>query len=212
MASPSTPMIDNFDRANEGPPMTGWATPTGAGGLKVDTNQCAGNGASSNFGYWNTIMGGADVEVYCTMATKSASGNAMGLLWRLKDQTAIATLDGYLLAITPAAGTDTIAVQRIDNAVATTLGATISQEVASGDSFMIRMIGSLIIVYYNSGSSGWVSLGTRSDSTYAVAGYSGLVIANTAGRWNDFGGGVLQSYPSEPHAAYPLELMPQIRM
>lgn len=184
-----TAILDTFNRANEGPPPSASWTNLNAG-LKVISNVCGANAANS-ISYWNTICVSANEESYFTVTTKPANGQTCGAYVRLKDVGSIATLDGYGLLASMAAGTDSIALQRIDNAVATTLGASVSQEISTSDILCIRISGSGIEMERN----GSVVI-TRTDTTYTAAGYLGAAISDTTGRIDNFGGGSLTSEPA----------------
>ncbi len=201
MAFPTTGLVDQFNRANEGPPPSAnWTTSTGLNGLQVDTNQVRSSSGTS-FGFWNAATFGPDSECYCTIPTKGANTQLCAVYVRLKDDSSFATLDGYTAFFTVVSGgnNDTITVQRIDNGVGTNLGSTITQEFSSGDALGMDMVVSTINVYYKSGAGAWTNVGNRSDSTYADAGHIGLAIAGTTYRVDDFGGGTrIASIAFEP--------------
>lgn len=187
MPFPTTPILDSFTRADEGPPPSAsWSNTFN--GLKVVSNECAGNAVGQNISFWNASTPGGGCEAYATIRAKPANTNGMGICARLKDTGAIGTLDGYLITALTAVVADTIRIDRLDNGVATTLGSTISQEFSVGDKIGIRCVGSNIQAWYFNGTS-WSLLGTRVDTTYPDAGRIGLIIQNILGRWDDFGGG-----------------------
>lgn len=190
MASPQTGLLTNFNAANS-------TTSAGAGftnianNLGISSNQCYGvNGAAFNVAYWNTIMSSNDCECWITQVTKPANNIAWGMYIGLKDVGSLATIDGYIAAFTTLSGTDTVIIQRIDNGVATTLGATINYETSNGDKLLFRRIGNDLYVYhFSAANTFWQLVGQRTDSTYTAAGYLGLIIQNNTARLDDFGGG-----------------------
>ncbi len=194
MAFPTTGILDNFNRANEGPPPSAdWTTdPLGFGdsGLKVLTNQCIGNNSGSdNSGYWDTTTFGPDCEVYATIVVRPNTGQYFGVYARLV-QIGAGTTDGYYVEyIFQAAGTDTVSIYRIDNASFTVLGSAISQDFNLGDKLGLELIGSTLTAYRHDGSS-WASLGSRTDSTHSAAGNIGLAMHDVAIA-DDFGGGTV---------------------
>lgn len=208
---PTTPLLDAFNRSNTGPPLSSsWSDL--AGGNKVVSNQAAGNTASFNFSYYNVGQFGADQEAYITVATVPAATDAAAVYCRMKDVGSVLTVDGYLCGVIPAVGTDVIRIQRIDNAVATTLGADFSQEVAGGDKLLFRLIGSTLEAFYGTAGA-FTSLGTRTDSTYLAGGYLGLLIQNTAARIDDYGGGTYAPQPPLPDASrFRARQLPYVRM
>ena len=191
MSFPTTGPLDDFNRANEGPPPSAnWSFPAfpGDDGLKIITNVCGPNGASFSNSYWNTPTPSADCEAYAIVSTVTANGHRMWIYARFASP-GTSGVDGYEVGITKQAGTDEVRLHRVDNGSLTQLGATISQEFSGGDGFGIEAIGSTIKAYYGSGGTATTEIGSRTASTYSAAGYIGLEIESTAGRWNDFGGG-----------------------
>lgn len=197
MTFPTRGVLDDFNRANEGPPPSAsWAGPAwnGSGEIKVISNQCGADGAGYGDDYWNTSFG-PDSEVYVDIPTLPAAGEEMGLLLRGKDPGA-GGLDGYEVYMAQVAGAanDTVDIYRIDNEATTKLGATIVQEFAAGESLGFEAVGSNLTAYRKTGGS-WASLGVRSDATYGAAGYIGVELQNTTVRVDGFGGGTVAVVP-----------------
>lgn len=195
MAFPSASVLDDFNRANEGPPPSAnWTTDfdgSGAAGLKVVSNQCAPNGTGACSGYWNAATFGPDCECYVTVATVGASTNVLHLYARLAS-VGTAGVDGYSVQLAKAAGTDTLKLYRLDNGVHTQLGATVSQEFASGDSLGMDVTGTTVQLWYKSGAGAWTSLATRTDATYSAGGnLAVLTTGSTTWRLDNFGGGTV---------------------
>lgn len=188
MAFPETGLLDTFSDT-EGPPMTGWSTPTGVAGLRSASGECLANAANA-FGVWDSIMGGEDEEVFCTVTTATGSGAAISIFVRLKDVSSGATIDGYGIEITEGA-TDTWVIRAYTNAVPTTLGTSFNQEISDGDSIGLRIVGSTLTAWYKASGGSWTQLAERTDSTYTAAGYIALSISDTTGRVDDFGGGTI---------------------
>ena len=186
MPYPSTSVLDSFGDT-EGPPMTGWATPTGTAGLKSASGVCLANAANA-FGIWNSVLSGADEECFCTVTTALAAGGLVAVFARFKDIASAATVDGYGVTVTEAA-TDSWTITIYTNGTPTTLGAGFTQEVSNGDKIGIRCIGSSIQAWYCASGGSWTMLASRTDTTYAAAGYIGAAISDTTGRIDDFGGG-----------------------
>lgn len=111
---------DSFDRANEGPPpSSSWTNITN--GLKVVSNVAAGNAASANnISFWNVTTFGADVETYATISTKGGTNQTSEVYARMTTLDS-GTMDGYMVRMNPASGTDAIGIYRIDNGTATAL-------------------------------------------------------------------------------------------
>jgi hypothetical protein len=188
VAFPTTSVLDNFDRANTGPPpsasWTGDAS-MAAAECKVISNTVAAN-ASNGFDYWNPTTYGPDSECFMDIPTKPGSGQYAAVYVRFDPP----GNNGYEVELDVAAGTDSVLIFRCDNTVFTQLGASISQEFTAGDSLGLEMIGSTLQAYRKSGT--WSALGTtRTDGTYTVAGNLALQFGDTTARGDNFGGGTV---------------------
>lgn len=202
----SSPILDSFNRADEGPQPTGW-TAWLSTGLKIVSNQCAPNDGTDNGGFWNGPMFGPDVEAYVTIATLPVDGGDTGVLVRGRPTGPGFNGSYYGVHHSPAAGTDSVFVEWFDSALggAVTL-ATYSQDLSAGDKLGIRCIGSVIEAWvYTSGA--WAKLGSVVDTNIAGVGANnrfGLYIygnGGTGARYDDFGGGVLYPLKWSAHAA-----------
>lgn len=177
-----TTALDSFNRADEGPPMTNWANLVG--GLKVVSNQCAGNAAGDNWSYIGALVYGIpDIDLYITVSTKPPDTEPIAIYYF--DY----AVNGYAVSYTPVAGTDEWRISRLDAGVATVLGATITQELTAGDKIGIRRVHNSIGAWHHNGTS-WSELGSRSDSTYEEmrANLIGLYLRGTTGRLDDLSG------------------------
>lgn len=182
MAFPTTNVLDTFSDT-EGPPMTGWSTPALVSGLKSAGGVCLANAANA-LGIWNTVIGGADEEVYFTITTATGAGGTVSCFVRAKDTGSALTFDAYGLVITEAA-TDIWEIDVFTNGAATLIGERVNQEVANGDVIGLRVVGSVLTAFLNG-----VELFSRTDTTYTAAGYIGAAISDTTGRIDNFGGGI----------------------
>lgn len=192
MAFGDSGVLDNFNRSN-GALGASWSSPvySGDGAMVVSSNQATPNAAGFHDSAWASSFN-ADQEAFATVVSKNANGDIMYLFARLANVGG-ASLDGYILMITVASGTDTWELRRIDNAVETTLGASFTQEISANDGIGIRCSGTSIEAWYRSGLGGsWTQLATRTDATYNASGQIGMG-ANTASTplpvYDDFGGG-----------------------
>jgi hypothetical protein len=202
VAFPVTGILDSFDRADEGPPMTGWTTGLrgGTNGLKIVTNQCQGAvAAAANDGYWNAQQYGPDCEVYCTLVTLPTSGDELELWARVQNPGT--SVVGYLVRFirnTPGNLTR-IQIYRSDNNVQTQLGVEVGTApvMAPGDKFGLQIVGGALNVYMNRGA-GWVLQRSETDTTYQGSGYLGLRFFNSStATVDDFGGGGLSGESDE---------------
>lgn len=210
MAFPLTPILDDFNRSNTGPPpSSSWSGPvfSGDGQLKVVSNQLSVNASGFSDNYWNTLVG-PDCEVYATIVTIAGSGTPTFYLDARITSPNAAGVSGYELDWAETTGaTDSLFLYRFDSGVYTQLGASVSQEVASGDSLGMSVIGSTITGYYKSGAGAWTSFGARTDSTYTGIGYISIGSDNTTHKFDNFGGGTIGSSPPQPQVRLPMAIL-----
>jgi len=179
---PSTPILDTFNRANEGPPPSAnWASSgywiASSNNLKVVSNQCVpifANGES----YWSNTTFGPDSEAYCSVTGSTESIHCVRL-----SNPGHGTSDGYFVDWEGGKAF----IERMDNGSATLLGALIAVAFGSGDVLGVSAVGSSISAHRN-GSS----IGTRTDATYNSAGFVGLLASAAV---DDFGGGTYVESP-----------------
>jgi hypothetical protein len=192
VSSPTTGILDNFNRANEGPPPS--ASYTGAisgnaltNAWVVTSNVAAGNRTGASTCWWNVSTFGPDMEGYFTVTTKVGSGAYCGVFLRLQSPGG-AGWDGYTLYYNTDAGgaNDDMEIYRADNGVETLLGASVTQEVATSDQFFANAVGTALKIHQNG-----TERVSRTDATYGSAGYIGLYMDDTTGRIDDFGGGTV---------------------
>ena len=200
MAFPTTGVLDNFNRSNEGPPPSAsWSTPTGANGLEVVSNVCPAD-TSPGWGIWNPGTFGAASEAHCKANVAIADGKYLNLLVRGADTGALNTTDGYYAKAHESFG-GKFYIYRLDNGASTQLGATVEQTVSAGDYIGIEAIGTAIKGYYKASGGSWAEIASRTSDTYSAAGYIGLAVY--FGSADDFGGGtVVAAATGNPWYAY----------
>lgn len=176
-AAPCTSaVIDNFNRTDEGPPMTNWGLVnelfgSNTRGLKVVSNQAENTFGGVHADYRSATTYGPNAEVYVTIVAMGGGADTSGVMIGLGDPTGTPT--GYSLLASK--NTSTLTVYRIDgDSNHTVLGATMSQTITDGDSPCLRREGNDLNVYYKVGAGSWTFVGTRTDATYTSAGYFGL--------------------------------------
>ena len=198
------PIVDNFDRLNENPLSDGgrWSNGViGAGesGLYIPNNWLACSRTTTCTAWRNATQYGPDSESWTRIATLPGTSNSLRLYVRIQQPGSSAS-DGYMLRTIQQTGTDQVLLERLDNgAIVTRL--TILQELAVGDTLLLRAKGTTIEAWRNDGSS-WSRLGLVTDSTYSAAGYAGIGLRGTTGRLEDFGARTLGvPSPTAPSAA-----------
>lgn len=198
MAFPTTSVLDDFNRADAGPPPSASWTSTGtydpSSGLKVLTNQCATDGSNKG-GVWGTQYG-PDCEQFSTVATLFADARNIQIHVRMTLPGTGGTGNSYFVRFTRNdlnAGFDA-QCYRDDAGSWTQLGATVSDTagaLAGGVKFGVDMIGSTLSGYVNR-SGTWASAISQSDATYSNSGYLSLRPgADASVRFDDFGGGTV---------------------
>lgn len=213
MNFPSTGILDNFNRADEGPPpsasWSAWVSP----GLQVVSNQMAPNDNGDNAASYNPTFG-PDQEVYWTLATKAAVSGTYNTLALRTDPT---TNDGYQVEHFNQTDTvtETLYLQKIVSTVYTQLGASVSQILSSGDSFGARAIGTTLEIWYKASGGSWTLLASRTDSAFSgaspnnqLAAYTYGALSTTTQRFEDFGGGNVVSYLMFKHGTAGLRPRP----
>ena len=202
---PTTGILDNFNRANEGPPPSAnWTGPvqTGEEGLRVTSNECdqpAGGTAGS--GVWVGTFGPGS-ECFSTIAAvPTTNGNGQAHFVRVVDPNT-AGVDGYLPAYINLGGGiyRDYYTYRLDNNAYTQLGVTVTgTTLGVGDDIGGAIIGSTLRTYRRVGVGLWTEEDStsRTDSTYTAAGRIGMRLDNTCIA-DDFGGGTVTLFPYQP--------------
>lgn len=195
MAFPSTPILDNFDRADVGPPPSAsWYTPAGRPGLRVVSNHCEIASIPDDYGVggWNTQFG-PDVELYCDYIAGTSNVSAIQLYIRFSTPGFFFDLgNGYILIATMGtlAGGGGLQLTRCDAGVFTPLD-TIAMDVTAGDSVGISAIGTTIKAYHKPSAGSWTQKLSVTDATYNASGYVGVQETYGVDKIDNFGGGSL---------------------
>ena len=199
------PIVDNFDRPNENPLLDGlrWTNGvigSGESGLYIPNNWFACSRSTTCTAWRNSAQYGPDSESWARIATLPGTANSVRLYVRIQ-QPGSAAADGYELRTIQQAGTDQVLLERVDNGTLVTR-LTINQELAAGDTLLLRAKGTTIEAWRNDGTS-WARLGVVNDSTYSAGGYTGIGLRGTTGRLEDFGARTMGGPPpdTEPPSA-----------
>lgn len=191
---PTTDLIDNFNRADENPldGFGGWSSPgfQTYDPCKVLSNIVAPTGALSD-GYRNSVTYSA-VEVWATIVAKPEDNTLVALTARLTNPGG-ANTDCYALAVFTRTGLDDqVIIVRVDDGIGTTIAEFI-QEITEGDSVGLRAEGGTLETWFKPAVGSWTFLGNVVDNTYPGPGFIGLDIESTNGRWDNFGGGTINT-------------------
>lgn len=198
MAFGSTPILDDFNRADSASTIGGdWSIfgRSGSYDMGISSNQAYNPDAQWNFMYYNAAQFGPDCEAYMTIATLQPQTATFELFVRLKDLTPDTyAYDGYSVSASRLnnAGTDTmrLRLRRRDNSSTTDISSPFDiPNPAAGLRIGISAVGSTIKAFYDSGG-GWVEALSVTDATYGGAGYLGLYWhGESTSRIDNFGGG-----------------------
>jgi hypothetical protein len=193
---PSTGILDNFNRADEGPPPSGWITgiANGFGGFTEPGHEIISNQLANTFQdvaqNYRAEEAGPDCEFYITVADGTGLAST-GVAARLTEVGRF-TCKGYAILVQPSADVNrNYTIYRIDNGVLTIIASGSESGVGSstGDKYGIRCVGNNIQLWADTGE-GWKIRLWAIDSTYSSAGFPGIVTeSDPFARWDDFGGG-----------------------
>jgi hypothetical protein len=187
MLFPTTPIRDNFNRSNEGPPPSAsWVTPFSHTGLKVFSNQCrSATTTVTCSAAWNTVFG-PNVEVYLRIPGAWTSSQGVRLFGRVAS-TSVYT--GYFVWAN-SAGTR---LYEVTAGVFTEIASS-ATVLAPGNFLGLTIVGNEIKAWRRvSSSTPWVELVSVIDGTHSGNGYIGISLpsdgtANTTDV-DEFGGG-----------------------
>jgi peptidoglycan/xylan/chitin deacetylase (PgdA/CDA1 family)/N-acetyl-beta-hexosaminidase len=184
-----TPILDNFNRANENPLSGGgnWSS-VFSGGAQLLNNAVASSNTGTSTSAWRNSYTG-DVEARATVlipgnnagvmtdATVNGSGQLSGYLWQWQGGNSPATF----------------ALYREDTDNFTQLATFNGFLLTAGDQIALQVIGSSVQGWvYHLGS--WQQVASATDTTYRT-GKLGLRVRGTTPIADDFGGGPVQSAP-----------------
>lgn len=204
-AFPTTPVLDDFNRADENPLSTagswGASILSGTHGtFKLVSNaiqdDSAADGSSSGQAYRDDQNYGPGVEAYVTILNPWAN-NASDFWFFVHGRSeGSSAVDGYMAVAYYTSGTWYYTVQRLDNEVATELtpSAEAGPTLANGDKLGIEATAAGVFTwYYKPAAGAWgqaSGVSTRSDSTY-TSGHIGVSkgFHDTTSTLDDFGGG-----------------------
>jgi len=198
---PSTPILDDFNRPNEGSPGgPNWVASVSSSipahvGISVNNNQAVGQTTTMSYSSVWTQWFSEDQEVYFTYTATPGTHACMGPSVRVKTPTDLNSTQ-YLLFICQ----DTIGQnrstaniwRRANNAWTLLKQSTINADIKAGDQVGLRAIGSTIKAYLN----GAMVSSVVDGSPVLGGGYLQLYVGDDVGHKADnFGGGVVSSNP-----------------
>jgi hypothetical protein len=186
VAFPTTPILDDFNRANS--PSLGVNWTQAAGNTEVAGNACIATGGGANAVLWAPTTFGPNFESYYTISTAIPDGNSIAV-GAIRN----GTFNGYATVLDAFAGNDTVKIERYTGGAPTVLVANGDHALAVGD----------IVGYWCNGTthqswirkSGiWTLVHNISDSMYTGNTDFRLLLTMvrtqpTSGAIDDYGGG-----------------------
>lgn len=186
---------DDFNRANANPLDGSWTNKVVAANtsMLINSSQAGGSsGAGTNSAWFTGFTPGDDCEAYITINTVPSNGEFVRVYARLATP-GTAGVDGYFVQWTKVSGAnnDSMALFRLDNASATSIG-TFTGDYSAGDKIGIECIGSAISAYHFTGGV-WTQRITTTDATYSAAGPAGIGGLGNGFRLDDFFAGTVST-------------------
>jgi ABC-type antimicrobial peptide transport system permease subunit len=189
-AFPQTGILDDFNRADEGPPPSlSWASIEETNGLVVLSNQLAGDPAGSGGGIalWLAETD-QDCEVYFTVVTRPGESANVSLYARNN----ISASYELLISRSDVDG-DYVELYATGD-----LLETYFIDWQDGDSFGMQLVGSTIVSYYRPVGGNWDPLGTIVDASNLAGGYLAVSMYDNTARIDGFGGGDITELSPTP--------------
>jgi len=181
---PSTPVLDTFNRPNEGPPPTGWgprAESTG-GQLKVVSNQAMATAANGS-DVWSAAFL-ADEEAYATYVSGVGSVTLVGRVHSPNTSPVM-----YQVEFIPSASLVRF-WKETASGVYVQIGSTLSASISPGANVGMSIVGTTLTAYTTRTAGGaWSPIGSVIDSAISGPGYIGLELSTTSVIVDNFGGG-----------------------
>lgn len=186
MPDPNPSLLDDFNRANTGPPPSSqWTSGVQtANGLKVVSNQLTWDDVGAQYrqgARWNVANFGPNVEIVVDLSAWTETAfEGFFLFVRLTG--AVGSMNGYALVVEPTApATTEWLLWRLDAGTIVTLGSLVVQSVAAGDQIALTAEGSLLRGWRKPSGGSWTVIRSHEDTTYNnVAGQVGIEITNSA--------------------------------
>jgi hypothetical protein len=187
---PSTPILDNFNRANGGAG-SNWSVmkPTSFALMNISNNQAVDSSSTLYaWNFWNASTFGPDSEAYATVASYSGS-DTIRIGARVTGG-GTSSYSGYFVSISTTGAWSIIRITNGGSPV--TLKSGVTQTLSSGDRIGIQVIGSVVTAWHDTGS-GWqqvMSYDTSGDAT-KYTGAGNVAVEFRSSTIDDFGGGTI---------------------
>lgn len=199
---PSTPILDNFNRADTGPPPSAsWDTTVsgnlldvryaGAPGLAVRSNAAKALADGEASMRWSAVLSSSDNEAYCTLNQIAYSVE----LWaRHEGRSAVNTGSPWGYLVFWSGGSQNLRIQKygpggVAGYADLTATAAIPGGAVSGMKLGIRCQGTSITAWYMKPGGSWTQILSATDSTFTSGPQLGVLVYQQFMILDDFGGG-----------------------
>jgi hypothetical protein len=186
VAFPVNGVLDNFNRANATPMGGSWSGKIRSADIdaSINGNVAHANAAGNASAVWSPAVA-ADQEAFATVVTADVSDTLE--VWVRLTSAGGAAPNGYRILFTDnAAGSDTLALYRVNGGVFTQLGSTFTGTIASGQKIGIDAVGTTISAYSTTAGV-WSTRVTATDAAWSSGSLAIIATANDS--LDDFGGG-----------------------
>lgn len=189
MTFPTTSILDDFNRSDEGPPPSAdWSTdPRNVGtlGLVVQSNELrTESGANDGEAWWSGDAFGPDQEMYLTLTYGGDFPNME--MWLRVDGAGTSGVTAYLLYVSHS----DIRFQKYVSGSYTTLGSVIGHSLDTGWSVGFSVVGSTLTSYLKDNVGGaWTQFHTETDTSLTTGDNLAFLAFDDNLTYDDFGGG-----------------------
>jgi hypothetical protein len=191
---PTTPILDNLNRANTGPPPgPGWTsglfgTPANEHGWVLQGNEMRPQGSYSSpqfaSQYWSAPIASNDHEVYFTEAWDPAFANHE--LWARVSNPGTSGVSAYLVTFYHNGGV----IQKYVSGAWTDLAGPFTTAFINSPTGMgLRVVGNTITVFVRLPNGQWQPISSATDSTLTTGTHIGVLGYDNNLSYDDFGGG-----------------------
>lgn len=193
---PTQGVLDNFNRADEGPPpssswLNGLQGSVDSTGIKVVSNVAVANTNAKAAATWNTVFN-ADQSVYAQL--KERTGQTDVRLWVRVGNPTLSSITGYQFRYYfDGSAFKMNAYYLSDDSTSvqiTSPSANVTFDYSVNDYISVTPIGTTFYICKSSDGTSWTEQGSFSDSTKNTSGYIGISLeGNSATSFDNFGGG-----------------------
>ena len=184
---PSTTVLDSFVQP-AGSLSTNWQSPAlqDPGKVSVVASGQTGGSTGASSATWSHQLFGANEESYLTVPTLPAAGDYVQVGGRVSSLTG-SNVSMYFVRVTPSKNLWDLR-KKVNGAGSVSMG-TFTAPMVAGDSIGLKLNGSMITAYHESGQSAWTQVGSVTDTSISAGGYLTFTLGDTTARGGAFGGG-----------------------